>query len=205
MQLQNKHVLIATKNKGKVQEFAHHFAKLGIEVTSLLDVPNAPDIVEDGDTFAANALIKARALADTYKLPVLADDSGLCVNALNGAPGIYSARYAGEGATDALNNLKLMEELHKIDASSYLEDGFLSAAQFVCALVLYDPATEETLEASGQVEGFIVPEPRGVVGFGYDPYFYVPEYGLTMAELTIDQKIKISHRGQALQQLLSKL
>ncbi|ANE47131.1 purine NTP phosphatase [Paenibacillus swuensis] len=203
MRLASKRILVATKNKGKVQEFAHAFAALGIETASLLDYPGIPDIVEDGDTFAANAEIKARAIANTFSLPVLADDSGLCVDALEGAPGVYSARYAGEGASDADNNAKLQREL-----ALRLGDGAgeaLSRARFVSALVLYDPATGLRVQAEGEVGGVIVAEPRGSGGFGYDPYFLVPEFAKTMAELTLEEKNAVSHRGKALRALLAQL
>lgn len=206
----HEQILIATKNAGKVKEFAHALQKLGKTVASLNDYPTFPDIVEDGDTFAANARIKAKTAGDEFQVPVLADDSGLRVEALNGAPGVYSARYAGEGATDADNNTKLIAELQQLerkDAAEPLADGtrLLSKAQFVCALALYDPATGQFVEAEGTVDGFIADRERGNGGFGYDPLFWLPKLGQAMAELSKEEKQQISHRGDALVQLVKKL
>ncbi|WP_238327648.1 XTP/dITP diphosphatase [Paenibacillus gorillae] len=209
-ELSGKRILIATKNEGKVKEFAHALSKIGKEVASLNDYPAFPDIVEDGDTFAANARIKAKAAGDAFQVPVLADDSGLRVKSLGGAPGVYSARYAGEGATDSDNNAKLLVELAKLegaDAAEALADGtrLLSEAQFVCVLALYDPSTGEFVEAEGTVDGYIADRPRGEGGFGYDPLFWLPQLGRAMAELSKEEKQRISHRGHALEQLLEKL
>ncbi|MUT64489.1 RdgB/HAM1 family non-canonical purine NTP pyrophosphatase [Paenibacillus sp. NEAU-GSW1] len=203
-------ILIATKNEGKVREFAHALSKLGKEVVSLNDFPAFPDIVEDGDTFAANARIKAKAAGDAFGVQVLADDSGLRVKALGGAPGVYSARYAGEGASDSDNNAKLLKELAALDAPAAAEplnDGtrLLSGAQFVCALALYDPATGSFTEAEGTVDGLIADRPRGDGGFGYDPLFWLPQLNRAMAELSKEEKRQIGHRGHALEQLLQKL
>ncbi|MCM3129903.1 MULTISPECIES: XTP/dITP diphosphatase [unclassified Paenibacillus] len=198
-------IIVATKNKGKVREFAHAFARIGKEVKSMYDYPNVPDVVEDGTTFAENAWKKAKTVGDALGLPVLADDSGLCVDLLDGAPGVYSARYAGEGAADGENNEKLLSELESRKLGEDTEQPLLSPARFVCSLVLYDPATEEKLEAYGTVEGFITSETAGCGGFGYDPLFYLPSYEKTMAELSMDQKQAISHRGAALRDLMSKL
>jgi XTP/dITP diphosphohydrolase len=197
----NPKIIVATKNKGKVKEFARHFGKLGIEVSSLLEYPEVPDIVEDGKTFEQNAEIKARAIASRFSLPVLADDSGLCVDALAGTPGVYSARYAGEGATDADNNHKLLKELQ----ADRTDSPYLSKARFVCSLVLFEPDTGKTLKAEGEVEGLILRKPQGEGGFGYDSLFYLPQFGKTMAELTVEEKNEISHRGQALGKLISFL
>lgn len=202
-------IVVATKNKGKVKEFAHALEKLGKGVSSLLDYPEIPDIPEDGDTFAANARIKAKAAGDALGVPALADDSGLRVEALGGKPGVYSARYAGEGAADSDNNAKLLEELSALDASlgEQLPDGskLLSRAQFVCALALYDPATGEFVEAEGTVDGVVTDRPHGDGGFGYDPLFWLPQLGRGMAELSKEEKGAISHRGAALKALLAKL
>ncbi|MCK9861537.1 RdgB/HAM1 family non-canonical purine NTP pyrophosphatase [Paenibacillus sp. ATY16] len=203
-------ILIATKNEGKVREFAHAFAKLGRTVVSLNEYPDFPNIVEDGDTFSANARIKAKAAGDAFHVPVLADDSGLRVKALDGAPGVYSARYSGEGATDASNNVKLLEELKRLnapDTAEPLADGtrLLSPAQFVCVLALYDPATGEFIETEGTVDGYIAERPRGEGGFGYDPLFWLPQLNRSMAELSKEEKQGISHRGNALAKLIEKL
>ena len=198
-------IIVATRNKGKVAEFSHAFEALGKQVRSMFDYPDLPDVVEDGDTFAANAFKKAKTVGDALGLPVLADDSGLCVERLDGAPGVYSARYAGEHGNDKENNLKLLNELEKLQLSEEAEPPLLSPAQFVCALVLYDPASGKSIETQGVVEGWITADPHGEGGFGYDPLFYLPEYEKTMAELTIEEKQAISHRGRALKQLVQKL
>lgn len=204
MRWTNNTLVVATKNRGKAREFASMFEPLGVRALSLHDVDPVPDVVEDGDTFLANARKKARAVAEQLRLPVLADDSGLCVDLLGGAPGVYSARYAGEGAGDAANNDKLLRELAR-----RLPDDFsgqlLSPARFVCSLVLYDPASGEEIRAEGECAGYIVKEPRGGGGFGYDPLFYVPEYGRTMAELDPETKNRISHRARAIKKLLEQL
>jgi XTP/dITP diphosphohydrolase len=205
MSLDSSIIIVATRNAGKVREFAHAFAPLGKEVKSMFDYPELPDVVEDGVTFAENAWKKAKAVGDALGLPVLADDSGLCVDLLNGDPGVYSARYAGEGATDAKNNAKLLETLESLKSGEDTEQPLLSPARFVCALVLYDPATGDKYESEGMVEGWITAEAAGGGGFGYDPLFYVPEYEMTMAELTLEQKQAISHRGHALRALVSTL
>jgi XTP/dITP diphosphohydrolase len=210
---ESKIIVIATGNKGKVREFKELFDPLGIEVRSLVDFSDLPDIVEDGETFAANAWKKAATISAALKLPVFADDSGLCVDALGGAPGVYSARYAGEHATDSANIDKLLRTLADVGASADAAGGtaaadtqprLLSTARFVCALALVDPAKAEPLFAEGTCEGYILAEPRGAGGFGYDPVFYLPEFGLSMAELSPEAKNGISHRGKALQSFLSK-
>ncbi|QYR23343.1 XTP/dITP diphosphatase [Paenibacillus sp. sptzw28] len=201
-------IVVATKNAGKVREFAHAFGKLGMNVVSMFDYPDLPDIVEDGSTFAENARKKARAVGEALGLPALADDSGLEVEVLGGQPGVYSARYAGPEASDARNNTKLLDELSKITAASNrLEDGMklLSEARFVCALALYDPSGSTFTEAEGYVAGSITDKPRGDGGFGYDPLFWLSSFHKTMAELTTEEKQAISHRGAALSSLLKKL
>ncbi|OKP93009.1 XTP/dITP diphosphatase [Paenibacillus sp. P32E] len=198
-------LIVATKNKGKVREFQHAFAPLGLTVKSMFDYPDLPDVVEDGATFAENALKKSQAVGDALGLPVLADDSGLCVDALEGRPGVYSARYAGEGASDHENNLKLLNELEKLKQGEDTGQPLLSTARFVCALSLYDPSTGKELTAEGTVEGWITSEQAGAGGFGYDPLFYLAEYEKTMAELTLEEKQAISHRGKALRLLTGKL
>ncbi|WP_150269534.1 XTP/dITP diphosphatase [Paenibacillus tepidiphilus] len=201
----NAILIVATKNKGKVREFEHAFAPLGLTVRSMFDYPQLPDVVEDGATFAENALKKSKAVGDALGLPVLADDSGLCVDALDGRPGVYSARYAGEGANDEANNLKLLGELEGLKQGEDTGQPLLSPARFVCALSLYDPADGLELTAEGSVEGWITSEPAGGGGFGYDPLFYLPEFEKTMAELTLEEKQGISHRGRALRLLTEKL
>jgi XTP/dITP diphosphohydrolase len=195
-------VLVATRNKGKTKEFREAFRKIGIEIKDLSDTEGIPAIEETGTTFAENAYIKAKAVADIVGMPVLADDSGLCVDALDGAPGVYSARYAGEEATDRDNNVKLLRELEAILLPGAANQEFLSAARFVCSLVLFDPQDGSRLEVEGSVEGLILRNPRGTDGFGYDPLFWLPSHGRSMAELSIEEKNAISHRGQALRKLL---
>lgn len=201
-------VVIATRNAGKVKEFAPIFEAKGMAVKSLLDFAGIPDIVEDGATFAENALIKASFTARRLGVPVVADDSGLCVDRLGGAPGVYSARYAGEGAGDEANNCKLLAELAAAGGSPPaaphgLEDGVqpLSTGRFVCVIALVDASGELAAQSEGVCEGWILSAPRGEGGFGYDPLFYVPELGRTLAELTVEEKNRISHRGKAIEQL----
>ncbi len=206
---QTETVVIATRNQGKVREFAQWFKPLQIEVRSLSDFTDLPDIVEDGRTFAENAEKKARIIAERLDVPVLADDSGLCVDALNGLPGVRSARYAGEKATDEQNNRKLLEELRRVtnheSANHESTQRFLSPARFVCALALVDPANGQTIRAEGSCEGYIIGQPRGSNGFGYDPLFYLPRFERTMAELTTEEKNEVSHRGKALRRLFQLL
>lgn len=198
-------IVVATRNQGKVREFAHALAFLGKPIKSMYDYPEVPDIVEDGETFADNARKKAKTAGDILGQPVLADDSGLCVDLLDGAPGVYSARYAGEGAADEDNNHKLLRELEKQKQGEDTEQPLLSTARFICHLALYDPATGDFTEASGSVEGWITSTPAGDGGFGYDPLFYLPDYEKTMSELTLEEKQAISHRGAALRELAAKL
>lgn len=198
-------IVVATRNQGKVREFAHALAFLGKPIKSMYDYPEVPDIVEDGETFADNARKKAKTAGDILGQPVLADDSGLCVDLLDGAPGVYSARYAGEGAADKDNNHKLLRELEKQKQGEDTEQPLLSTARFICHLALYDPATGNFTEASGSVEGWITSTPAGDGGFGYDPLFYLPDYEKTMSELTLEEKQAISHRGAALRELAAKL
>ncbi|AIQ65206.1 purine NTP phosphatase [Paenibacillus stellifer] len=205
MRAENGILIVATKNAGKVKEFQHAFAPLGLEVKSMFDYPNLPDVVEDGVTFAENARKKSVQVSKALGLPVLADDSGLCVDALNSRPGVYSARYGGPGATDEDNNLKLLAELEEQKQGEDTGQPLLSTARFVCALSLYDPFSDKEYTAEGAVEGWITSEPAGGGGFGYDPLFYLPDFGKTMAELTVSEKQAISHRGQALRLLTERL
>lgn len=210
MLLQSNFVVIATRNEGKVKEFAKLFGAKGYKVRSLADYTDLPEIIESGTTFAENARIKAQIISAHLHVPVLADDSGLCVKALGGDPGVYSARYAGENATDADNNAKLLQALS--DAASV--DGLpaeaehpklLSEASFVCALTLIDPVANEVIEAEDSCRGYIIGEERGESGFGYDPLFYIPALGRTMAELTMEEKNEMSHRAKALRMFLDRL
>lgn len=198
-------VIVATGNAGKVREFTHALSALNKQVHSMADYPDIPEVVEDGATFADNARKKAKTVGDALGKPVLADDSGLCVDQLDGAPGVYSARYAGEGASDAENNEKLLAELEKHRLGEDTEQPLLSPARFVCHLALYDPASGQFIEATGEAEGWITSDPAGGGGFGYDPLFYLPAYEKTFAELTLEEKQAVSHRGAALRKLIDKL
>jgi len=208
-------LVIASTNKGKVKEFIHRLDGLRLHVYSLNDFSDVPNVVEDGDSFMANAEIKARIIGNALNMAALADDSGLCVQALQGEPGIYSARYAHEHATDEENVAKLLDQLNKI----YKEDpsqnqiypthplGYrlLSPSYYACALVLYDPSKDKYIHVEERCEGWIIDTPCGSGGFGYDPIFYLPEYKRTMAELTMEEKNAMSHRGKALDRLITQL
>ncbi|MCH1627606.1 XTP/dITP diphosphatase [Fredinandcohnia quinoae] len=185
-----KELMIATKNKGKVNEFKELFSSRGINVKSLLDYPEIDDIEETGSTFAENAIIKAEAISKLLKLPVIADDSGLSIDYLDGRPGVYSARYAGEQKNDLANTAMVLVELKDVPSEK-------RTARFHCALAIAIPE-EKTYVVEGTCEGQITEAPRGENGFGYDPVFYVVEEGKTMAELPKDVKNKISHRAKAL-------
>ncbi|WP_066257988.1 XTP/dITP diphosphatase [Neobacillus drentensis] len=188
-----KEVIIATKNPGKAKEFEHIFSARGIEVRTLLDFPEIPDVEETGLTFEENALLKAEAISQALGKMVIGDDSGLIVDALEGRPGIYSARYAGEPKNDQNNTDKVLSELKGLPEEK-------RSARFYCALAVAIPG-QEPMTVSGTCEGRILEERRGTNGFGYDPVFYVPEKGVAMAELSSDEKNKISHRANALKKL----
>ena len=163
-----------------------------MEVESLLDHPEVPEVEETGSTFLENALLKARAVAAATGCLALADDSGLEVDALNGAPGVRSARFAGPGADDAERNRRLLQMLQGVPPER-------RTARYVAAIAIADPAGEARTTAA-TCEGAIAPSPRGEGGFGYDPIFLLPDRGLTMAEISPEEKNRISHRGRALQQ-----
>jgi XTP/dITP diphosphohydrolase len=186
-------ILIATKNIGKVKEFQSMFKDFGIEVISLLDIKNSPDVEETGVTFEENAILKAEAICSIMNIPVIADDSGLEVDALEGRPGVYSARYAGSEKSDEANMNKVLNELRSVGQSK-------RTARFVCALAFARPDIK-TFVVRGTCEGEILSEKRGTEGFGYDPIFYLPQLDCSMAELSKDEKNKISHRAVALQKL----
>jgi XTP/dITP diphosphohydrolase len=188
-------VVVATGNAGKMHELRALFADLPIDLRSIAEaLPHKIEVVEDGRTFEENARKKAAVIAAATALPTLADDSGLEVDALGGAPGVRSARFAGERATDADNNRKLLAELDALDAHGP------RTARFRCVLVLVDPMLPDaTIEARGACEGRIGAATRGGGGFGYDPLFIVEETagGRTMAELSDDEKNRVSHRAKA--------
>lgn len=190
-------VIVASGNKGKLKEFQELMAGLPVEVKSLKDYPEIGEIEENGATFADNAYIKAKAVYDATGCLCIADDSGLEVDALDGAPGIFSARYAGEEKDDAANNAKLLQALVNVPDTA-------RGAQFHCAIVAI-AADGRRFDAEGIVRGEILRAPRGDNGFGYDPLFYVPEFGRTTAELTMDEKNAISHRGKAVRQIVAIL
>lgn len=192
-----KQVVVATKNVGKVAEIAGELAALGIEVLDLTAFGELPAAVEDGDTFAANAIIKAKHYSRLTGKACLADDSGLEVDALHGEPGVYSARYAGEAATDTANNEKLLANLASVDDQE-------RTARFRCVLAFVDPKGT-IITSDGTCEGVILRQYRGRGGFGYDPLFAVPALGKTLAELTVIEKNAISHRGRALKKMAGLL
>jgi XTP/dITP diphosphohydrolase len=190
-------IVFASSNEGKVKEIKEMLEGMGIELVSLKDYADMPEIVEDGKSFLENALKKAKIVSEITGETVLADDSGLEVDILGGEPGIYSSRYAGENATDEENTAKLLSRLKDIPQEK-------RGASFRCVLVLYrKDGSYRYFE--GKWRGQIIDESRGNNGFGYDPIFLVPELKMTAAELTEEIKNKISHRGQAFAQLKKSL
>ena len=188
-----KELLVATGNKGKLRELELLLHGSVERIRSLADFPELPAVEEDGGTFVENAIKKARSVAVATGLPVLADDSGLVVDLLGGRPGVHSARFAGETATDNENNARLLRELAGMPVES-------RGAAFRCVLALCLPdGSCDTFD--GELRGVILETPRGTEGFGYDPLFLVPEYGQTLAELPLAIKNRISHRGKALLRL----
>ncbi len=191
-------IVLASNNAGKVREFNELLSGSEFEVVPQSDL-SVPDIEETGLTFVENALLKARNAAALTGWPAIADDSGLEVDALNGAPGIYSARYAGAGASDADNLYKLLQALEDVDDDN-------RNARFQCVMVYLRHANDPTPRIfQGSWEGMILRAPRGANGFGYDPVFYVPERNCSSAELPADIKNSLSHRGKALRQLVDAL
>lgn len=190
---ENKTIIIATKNKGKAEEFEALFSQKGYIIKTLLDYPEIEDVEETGTTFQENALLKAETIAKELNTLVLADDSGLAVDALHGQPGVYSARYAGEDKNDARNNAKLLNEL-----ADYSDDS--RQAHFHCSLALAHP-DKKSLVIDGRLDGEIAGVPRGNNGFGYDPLFYLPDKEKTLAQCSQAEKNQISHRADALRKL----
>ncbi len=191
-------IVLASNNPGKVREIGQMLAEFDMEVLPQSDF-NVSEAEETGLTFVENAILKARNAAQQSGLPAIADDSGLEVDALNGAPGIYSARYAGEGASDLQNLMKLLDDLKDVPEAE-------RSARFQCLMVYMRHANDPTpLICQGTWEGVITFAPSGEHGFGYDPVFYVPEKHCTSAELPPDTKNKLSHRGQALRALVAAL
>ena len=184
-------LVLATTNQNKVREFKQFVSEFPVEIKSLSDFGPLPEVIEDGSTFDENAYKKARHYAKVLGIPAIADDSGLVVEALSGAPGVRSARYAGDGATDQDNCRKLLAEM---------EGESNRKASFVCVLSIAVPSGPAlTYEAS--CEGTILDSPRGSNGFGYDPLFYYEPYGKTFAEISLEEKNKVSHRGKVLNEL----
>lgn len=188
-----KRLVVATANPGKLREFRALLADLPFELCSLAEL-GLPSPEETGATFLGNAMLKARHAAAAGGCAAVADDSGIEVDALGGAPGIYSARYAGTGAGDAANNAKLISALRGVPPE-------LRGARYRCALVFVAAADAPPRVAEAAWEGFILDAPRGAGGFGYDPYFWLPELNKTAAELAPEEKNRLSHRGRAMRAL----
>jgi len=184
-------IIIATTNSGKLREIKKIFSDLSLEILSLSDFPNFPEIIEDGNSFEENAEKKARVVFEITGIPALGEDSGLVVEQLNGAPGIYSARYSGKGATYESNNKKLLREL-EIHPLPHL-------AKFVCVAVYYNGKNK--IAKRGEIMGQIVNSPKGANGFGYDPIFIPDGFNITFAELNIEEKNRISHRAKAFREM----
>ena len=187
--------ILATHNPGKLREMAAILSQYGVEVVSPADVGITVDVEETGTTFAENAMLKAKAICAAADLPAIADDSGLCVDALNGGPGVYSARYGGEGLDDKGRYTLLLQNMRGQTTR---------AAHFACAIACAFPNGDE-LTAEGRCDGTIAFAPMGEGGFGYDPVFFVPEKAKTFGQLTAEEKSAISHRGNALRTFAAEL
>jgi XTP/dITP diphosphohydrolase len=188
-------IVLATRNKGKIREFKSLLSHPSIEIRNLDDFGPIPEVVEDGNTFDDNAYKKASFTARVLGYPALADDSGLCVEALGGAPGVHSARYAGESATDADNVKKLLDAVKPMTNRK---------ASFKCVLSLAVPQGA-ALTYEGECHGIIIDEPGGENGFGYDPIFFYPELNKSFAELTVEEKGRVSHRGKVLKEFAEEI
>lgn len=184
-------LVLATRNQGKISEFKDLLSDFAIDMKSLKDFGPIPQVLEDGETFEDNAFKKAQFTARVLGFPALADDSGLAVKALNGLPGVHSARYAGEGATDEENNLKLQAAMKGVQERE---------ATFVCVIAIAVPRGP-ALIYEGSCKGLIAERPRGTFGFGYDPLFYYPPLKKTFAEMSPEEKNMVSHRGKAMREL----
>ena len=189
-------LVLATNNKGKIAEFEKMFTELDLPVEVIPQGKlNIEDAIEDGLSFIENAIIKARHASRISRKPAIADDSGICVPILGGAPGIYSARYAGEHGDDAANNIKLLENLKPLR-----KNGEAIQGMFVCVLALVQHADDPLPQIfQGIWQGEVLEEARGENGFGYDPLFWLPELNISSAQMSKEEKNKISHRGQAMQ------
>ncbi len=191
-------IVLASRNRKKAGEITSLLAPHGFEVTPVSDFPTVPEVVEDGHSFAENAAKKATEVAQTVKCWVIGEDSGLCVDALNGAPGIYSARYSGEDASDEDNNDKLLK---KLDRVSHPQRG----AGYVCSIALSDPTGKVRVAVEGTCRGRIIEQRRGTGGFGYDPLFLIPEFHRTFGELSSVVKQCLSHRARAFARFIPML
>jgi XTP/dITP diphosphohydrolase len=194
-------IVLASRNKGKIQEIKDLLASLSalpMEVTGLGEYPGAPEVAETGKTFLENAVLKAKAIAEFTHELTLADDSGLEVDYLNGEPGVYSARYGEPGWDDRKRYEYLLHNLKNVPESR-------RNARFRCVVAVYDPASNRVITGEGKIEGIILEEPIGTNGFGYDPVFYIPDKSRTMAQLSDAEKNAISHRGEAIRDIITKL
>jgi len=189
--MREKPLVLATRNQGKVSEFKELLSDFDVEIKGLQDFGPISQVIEDGETFEENAYKKAHFTAKMLGFPVLADDSGLMVEALGGVPGVHSARYAGEGASDEENNLKLLEAMKGVENRK---------AAFKCVIIIAVPSGP-ALTYDGICEGEITDEMKGDRGFGYDPVFYYPPLKKTFAQMSIEEKNRVSHRGRAMSQL----
>lgn len=187
-------LVLASRNKGKLEEFSELLVDLPLEIVGVDEFPDVPEVEETGITFKENAILKATIVGEAIGKMVLADDSGLVVDALNGEPGVYSARYGKPEWDGRGRYLYLLEKLAEVPETQRM-------ARFVSVLVLYDPLTKRMETVEGTVEGSITTVPVGENGFGYDPVFFVPEFGCTMAQLPFEVKNRISHRGRAIAKL----
>ena len=190
-------LILATHNKGKLKEIQVLLSDLDIDIMSLDEAENAPHVVEDGKTFMENAFKKAKVIAEATGIMALADDSGLEVDALDGAPGVHSARYSGENASDASNNEKLLADLKGVSSGK-------RGAHFSCVIIVYHPSGQ-WISTEAKCEGEITKKVIGDRGFGYDPVFYIPSIKRTMAQLSPEEKNSLSHRGKALEKLKAEL
>jgi len=188
-------IVLATTNKGKTREIRELLADAPVEIKNLSDFGPIPEVIEDGETFDENAYKKASFTAKVLGYPAIADDSGLCVDALDGAPGVYSARYAGDNASDADNVKKML---------TALEDKKNRDAAFKCVISIAVPAGA-ALTYEGECKGVLTREPKGENGFGYDPLFFYPDFDKTFAQLTSKEKGRVSHRGMALKQVVKEI
>lgn len=187
--------VLATHNPNKIREMGAILGQFGVEVVSPKELGITVDVEETGSTFAENAMLKAKAICELTKLPAIADDSGLCVDALNGGPGVYSARYGGEGLDDRGRYMLLLQTMRGQTTR---------AAHFTCAIACAFP-NGDTITVEGQAPGTIAFAPMGEGGFGYDPVFFVPDKAKTFAQMTQEEKAEISHRGKALRKFTAKL